>query len=81
MRAHEGRSRAIGTWGTAARLVVGLALLWLAVTDGTSPRSEIGWWEVVLGLVVFPGGLGAVQLLRARREPTPLRATGVSPTA
>jgi len=77
MPANEGRSRAIGTWGTIARLGVGLALLWLAVTGGTSPRWDIGWWQVVLGLVVFPAGLATVQLLRARGEPSPpLRATG-----
>jgi len=68
------RRRGIGPLGTAARLLVA-ALLLGSVTWGHLDRGfHLSSW--VLGLVGFPAVLLAVQWLRARRTPTPLRATG-----
>jgi hypothetical protein len=69
-----GRRRGIGPGGTAARIIVGGLLLgsvtWGHLTRGFHPSA----W--ILGLVGFPALLLAVQWLRARRTPTPMRATG-----
>ena len=68
------RRRGIGTLGAAARVLVGGWLLgsviWGHLTRGFHPSS----WA--LGLVGFPTLLVVGQWLRARRTPTPLRATG-----
>jgi hypothetical protein len=69
-----GRRRAIGPLGTTARVLVGGLLMgsvtWGHLTRGFHPAA----W--LLGLVGFPALLVAGQWLRARRTPTPLRATG-----
>ena len=66
------RERGIGPIGTAARVLVGLGLLYL------------GWWYyglqwhgAVLGLVGFPAILMLWQRFRLLRTSTPLRATGL----
>ena len=68
------RHRGIGPLGTTARvLVAGLlvgSVTWGHLTRGFHPSA----W--LLGLVGFPAVLLAGQWLRARRTPTPLRATG-----
>jgi hypothetical protein len=70
----SGRQRSIGPLGTTARVLVGGLLLasvtWGHLTRGFHPSA----W--LLGLVGFPALLVAGQWLRARRTPTPLRATG-----
>jgi hypothetical protein len=69
-----GRRRAIGPVGATARVLLGGLLLgsvaWGHLTRGFHPSA----W--LLGLVGFPALLLAAQRLRARRTPTPLRATG-----
>jgi hypothetical protein len=69
-----GRRRRIGPLGTTARVVVALLLLasvtWGHLDRGFHPHA----W--LLGLVGFPALVVAGQWLRARRRPTPLRATG-----
>jgi hypothetical protein len=69
-----GRERGIGPLGTTARVLVG-GLLLASVTFGHLTRGfhPSAW---LLGLVGFPAMLVAGQWLRARRTPTPLRATG-----
>ncbi len=69
-----GRGRGIGPLGTTARVVVG-GLLVGSVTWGHLDRGfhPSAW---LLGLLGFPALLVAGQWLRARRTPTPLRATG-----
>ena len=61
--------RAIGTWGTAARLLVGGFLVgsvvYGSVTGGGSFQPE-SW---LFGLVVFPGLLLTWQAWRVRRRP------------
>src|SRR5215217_3616101 len=70
----SGRHRAIGPLGTTARVVVG-GLLLASVTWGHLDRGfHLSAW--LLGLVGFPALALAGQWLRARRTPTPLRATG-----
>jgi hypothetical protein len=70
----SGRGRGIGPLGTTARVVVGGLLVasvtWGHLTRGFHPSA----W--LLGLVGFPALVVAGQWLRARRTPTPLRATG-----
>lgn len=68
------RSRAIGTAGTAARILVGVVLLGSVVTG----EASRGWHPVawVLALAVFPLAAMAAAWLRARRHPAGLRATG-----
>jgi hypothetical protein len=68
------RQRSIGPLGTAARVIVA-GLLLGSVTWGHLTREfHLSAW--LLGLVGFPALLLAGQWLRARRTPTPLRATG-----
>ncbi len=66
--------RAIGIWGTAARILLGLALVG-SVLYGHATR---GWHPVawLLGLIVFPAVVLASLWWRARRNPGPMRATG-----
>ena len=65
--------RAIGGWGTAARLVVGGGLVG-SVAYGHAAR---GWhleaW--VLGLLVLPGLVFAGHRWWVRRRPAPVRTT------
>lgn len=69
-----GPTRAIGVWGTTARIVLGLMLAG-SVLHGHAVR---GWHLLawLLGLLVFPMACVAMMWLRARRNPTSLRATG-----
>jgi hypothetical protein len=66
--------RTIGSWGTAARVVAGLALAG-SVLYGHAAR---GWHPAawLLGLLVFPALVTAGLRWRARRYPALLRATG-----
>jgi hypothetical protein len=68
------KGRAVGVWGTAARILLGLVLVG-SVLYGHATR---GWHPVawLLGLVVFPAGVLASLGWRARRNPGPMRATG-----
>ncbi|MPZ89209.1 MAG: hypothetical protein GEU81_14310 [Nitriliruptorales bacterium] len=70
-----GWRRRIGPLGTAARVVVGLALLGdVMLGHWTGEFGPASW---VLGLVGFPTVLLAWQWARARRGAPPLRATGL----
>lgn len=68
------RRRAIGRWGTTARLIV--AVVWVGnliqyqVFHGFDPAP----W--LLGLLGFPALLLAWQWLRVRHNPRPMHATG-----
>ena len=66
--------RGIGRWGTAARLVVGVALLGDVAFGHWSRGFHAAPW--LLGLLGFPAVLLAMQWARARRSRPPLRATG-----
>ena len=71
-----GRHRAIGPLGTTARVLVG-GMLVASVTWGHLDRGfhPSAW---LLGLVGFPALVVSGQWLRARRTPSPLRATGAA---
>ena len=64
--------RQIGVIGTLARVVCGLALLYLPWWD-----SGLQLHDVLLGLVGFPVIVLLGQWLRLRRTAAPLRATGI----
>lgn len=66
--------RAIGVWGTAVRILIGVALVG-SVLYGHATR---GWHSVawLLGLIVFPAVVLTALWWRSRRNPNPLRATG-----
>ena len=69
-------ARAIARWGTAARVVVGIALV-ANVAYGHATR---GWHPAawLLGLLMFPAVVVVGQWLRARCRPAPLRAVGAT---
>jgi hypothetical protein len=72
--------RTIGRAGTAARIIVGLALLG-SVLWGELRSGGLAPASLTLGLVGFPAVVLTLQWQRARRNPTPLRATGPLATA
>lgn len=67
-------SRRIGPIGTAARLLVGAGLLYLALFAGTSWR--LSWYDAALGLALFPGVMLAFALAAGARGHGPVRQTG-----
>ena len=68
--------RAIGRWGTLARLTVGAALVGDVAFGHWARGFRPAAWG--LGLIVFPVILLAAQWLRTRRGRPPLRATGLA---
>jgi hypothetical protein len=54
--------RRIGPIGTASRVLAGLALLYLALTDGGRLSWDLRWYEVALGLGVFPAVMVGIGL-------------------
>ncbi|MDP8928338.1 MAG: hypothetical protein M3O70_07110 [Actinomycetota bacterium] len=73
-RQETARQRRIGPVGTTARLVLGLYLAGSVIHGQWTGVFEPAAWA--LGLVGFPAILLAWQRLRARRNLSPLRATG-----
>jgi hypothetical protein len=61
----------LGPAGVAARVVVGLVFLYLALL-----WRDPTWSDVALGLAAVPAVATALLAVRARRSPQPLRATG-----
>lgn len=66
--------RAIGRWGTAARLIAGLLLIGDVAYGHWARGFHPAAWA--LGLIGFPAILLAAQWLRTRHGRPPLRATG-----
>ncbi len=81
------RRRQIGTIGTAARVVLGLALLVYGLLGGQISvihgQLRVGFdpLSVAVGVLAFPAVVLAWQWLRARTDPTRLQATGPVGTA
>jgi hypothetical protein len=74
MDQHEDEARAIGPWGTATRLAVGMLLIsWVVIVQAPGGFDPAPW---LLGLLGFPAALLAWQLVRARRTAQTLHATG-----
>jgi hypothetical protein len=72
------RARGIGVIGTAARLIIGLALVGSVVRGDVASGFRLGPWA--LGLIGFPALLLAGQWLRSRRDPARFQATGAAAT-
>ena len=70
------QQRAIGVGGTIGRVLLGLAFIYLAVTDFGAPEWELAWQGPVLGLIVFPAALLLFQAVRLRFTNETLNATG-----
>jgi hypothetical protein len=73
-RRRSGRRRAIGAAGTAARVALGLFFLGSVLAGEVSNGFRPAAW--LLALAGFPAVLLAAQLLRARRFPVSMQATG-----
>jgi CDP-diglyceride synthetase len=70
------QSRAIGQIGTIVRVVLGVALLGLAIV-GLPPIGHIlDWWQILIGLAALPAMAALVQVARLAFKPQQLRATG-----
>jgi hypothetical protein len=69
------KKRRIGPYGTAARALGGLGLLFVAGSADGLPW-DVGWYDPVVGLVALPGVVLALGFLARRRGLGPLRYTG-----
>jgi hypothetical protein len=67
--------RRIGPAGTAARVAVGLALLYIAGAADGLPW-DVSWYDPVLGLVALPAITVVLGLIARRRDARPVRFTG-----
>lgn len=71
------QTRAIGPWGTAARVGLGLLLLCLAFSDLTiTEYSAPPWYAFAIGLGVLPAALLLFQWVRLRFTQESLNETG-----
>jgi hypothetical protein len=75
------QSRAIGQIGTIARVVLGVALLLLAIVGLPPIGRLLDWWQILIGLAALPAMAVAVQLARLAFKQQQLRATGSLATA
>jgi hypothetical protein len=67
--------RRIGRTGTISRVIVGLGLLYLALTHG-GLSWRLTWYDAVLGLIVFPTVMIAIGLAAGRFAGRGVRFTG-----
>jgi hypothetical protein len=67
--------RRIGPIGTTSRVLGGLGLLYLALSDGGLSWG-LRWYDVALGLVVLPAVMLGVGLAASRFGNGPVRFTG-----
>jgi len=70
-----GHARSIGKGGTAVRVVVGIAFLYLGAV-GLPPINLLPWWQILIGLVGVPAVIAAAQLIRSAFNPQPFNETG-----
>ena len=70
------RQRRIGPIGTTSRVLGGLGLLYLALSDGGRLAWDFRWYEVALGLVVLPAVMLGLGLAASRFGNGPVRFTG-----
>jgi hypothetical protein len=68
--------RRIGLVGTASRVLVGLALLYFALSDGGRLTWDVRWYEVALGLGVLPAVMLVIGLAAGRFARRSVRFTG-----
>ena len=69
-------NRRIGPLGTASRLLAGLALLYVAASDGGRLSWDLRWYDVALGRGVFPAVMVGIGLAARRFAGAPVRFTG-----
>lgn len=74
MNIQAGSKREIGSWGTAARIILGIVLFG-SVFYGHFVRGPFRPLPWVIDLLIFPGIFITWQALRARRNPARLVAT------
>jgi hypothetical protein len=67
--------RRIGPIGTASRALAGVALLYLALSDGGLSWG-LRWFDVALGLGAFPAVMVGIGLAARRFAAAPVRFTG-----
>ena len=67
--------RRIGPIGTTSRVLGGLGLLYLALSDG-DPSWGLHWYDAVLGLAVLPALMLGIGLAASRFASGPVRFTG-----
>ena len=70
------KQRRIGPIGTTSRVLGGLALLYLALSDGGRLAWDLRWYEVALGLVALPALMLGLGLAASRFGSGPVRFTG-----
>jgi hypothetical protein len=68
--------RRIGPIGTASRALAGLALIYLALSDGGRLSWDLRWYEVALGLGALPAVMLVIGLAAGRLAGRPVRFTG-----
>jgi hypothetical protein len=68
--------RRIGPIGTLSRGLAGLALLYLAVSNGGRLTWDLRWYEVALGLGVLPAVMLGIGLAARSLAGRPVRFTG-----
>jgi hypothetical protein len=68
--------RRIGPIGTVTRALAGLALVYLALSDGGRLSWDFRWYEVVLGLGVLPAVMVLIGLAARSVADGPVRFTG-----
>ena len=68
--------RRIGPIGTVSRALAGLALVYLALSDGGRLSWDLRWYEVALGLGVLPAVMLAIGVAASRFADGPVRFTG-----
>jgi hypothetical protein len=71
-------TRDIGPIGTAARVLVGLGLLYIAGDGSVAPTWGIEPQDAVIGVIVLPALMVALGLLARRYARGPIRFTGHS---
>ncbi len=69
------QQRAIGVGGTAARIIVGVFLVTVALWGPGWWGDGVQWHEAVLGLVGFPAAMLALQFARLQYTTEQLQAT------
>jgi hypothetical protein len=68
-------ARSIGKIGTAARVGVGLAFVFLGLV-GLPPFSVLPWWQILIGLAAVPALAVLLQVVRTSLTELRLNETG-----
>ena len=69
------QQRAIGTFGTLGRIILGVCLITVALWGPSWWGNGVQWHEAALGLIAFPAAMLALQLVRLQYTTEQLQAT------